>query len=126
MQTQIESLMTTAGAARDRLNLALLSGAVDVQPASKRLRHLQTVAVALSLSLAAGKAAFAQDVIGLQPVSQAVISGIEVIAVAAICWGFMRLMSGRHTVEGLVTMAVGGLGIAKVQAVASLFGLAGG
>ena len=50
--------------------------------------------------------------------------GLAVLLVLPIVWGFLRLMSGRHTVEGLVTMAVGALGIAKADTIASLLGVA--
>lgn len=67
--------------------------------------------------------AFAQDVIGATPVVTAFIYVLKAIALGGIAWGFIMLMSGRHSIGGLVSMAVGALGIAKAQAIASLFGL---
>lgn len=68
--------------------------------------------------------AFAQgaDTLGVTPVEQAAIATMKLIAIAAIGFGFMRLMSGRHTMEGLVTLGVGGLGLAKTTAITALFG----
>ena len=83
----------------------------------------QTLAVLAVFALACISPALAQDVIGAKPVSDAAIAVFKVIAVAAICFGFFRMMSGRHTIEGLVTVAVGALGVAKTDAVVSLFGL---
>lgn len=83
----------------------------------------KAIATALVLVAAATTAAFAQDVIGAAPVSQAAITVFKAIAVAGIGWGFLRLMSGRHTVEGLTVMGAGGLGLAKTQAIVGLLGL---
>ncbi len=55
--------------------------------------------------------------------TRAVSSEYAIIAFGGIGWGFIRLVGGRHTMEGLVTMAAGGLGVAKVDAIAGLFGL---
>lgn len=62
------------------------------------------------------------DTLGVTPVEQAAIATMKLIAIAAIGFGFMRLMSGRHTIEGLVTLGVGGLGLAKTTAITALFG----
>lgn len=62
------------------------------------------------------------DTLGVTPVEQASIATMKLIAIAAIGFGFMRLMSGRHTIEGLVTLGVGGLGLAKTTAITALFG----
>jgi hypothetical protein len=80
-------------------------------------------AMATALPMAVTTSAFAQDVIGAAPVSQAAILTSKAIAVAGVGWGFLRLMSGRHTVEGLTVMAAGALGLAKTQAVVALLGL---
>ncbi len=77
-----------------------------------------------TLSVAAIVPAFAQDTIGITPVSTAVIAAFKLLGLIGIGWGFIRLMGGRHTIEGLVSMAIGGLGLAKADAVAALFGLA--
>ena len=63
------------------------------------------------------------DLIEAGLVKDAVIATFKVLAGIGIVWGFLRLMSGRHTVEGLVTMGVGALGIAKADTIASLLGL---
>jgi hypothetical protein len=87
-------------------------------------RALNTTATALVLAAAETSVALAQgaDTLGITPVEQAAIAGMKLIAIAAIGWGFMRLMSGRHTVEGLVALGVGGLGLAKTSAITALFG----
>ena len=81
----------------------------------------QYVAVAVLLSMATVPA-FA-DVIGAQQVSDDVLTSIRVIAILGIAWGFIRLMSGRHTLEGLMTVAIGAAGVGKTQAIAGLVGL---
>ena len=86
----------------------------------------QTVATALALTFLS-HAVLAQaaggDIHGVQtPVGWAV-AAFKVIAGLGIVWGFMRLMSGRHTIEGLVIMAVGALGIAKSDAITAGLGL---
>lgn len=83
----------------------------------------QILAVLAVFAVACIGPALAQDVIGAKPVSDAAIAMFKIVAVAAICFGFFRMMSGRHTIEGLVTVAVGALGIAKTDAVVALFGL---
>jgi hypothetical protein len=88
-----------------------------------RTETKQTIATALALTLAVTGAAVAQDVIGAQPVSQAAITTFKFIAVAGVGWGFLRLMSGRHTVEGLTVMGAGALGLAKTQAIVGFLGL---
>jgi hypothetical protein len=77
------------------------------------------------LALVVSGSAIAQtaDVLGITPVSTAGIYAIKAIALGGIAWGFLRMMGGRHTVEGLVEMGVGGLGIAKSQAIATFFGM---
>lgn len=88
-----------------------------------RVETKQILAAALALTVAALAPAFAQDVIGAQPVSQAAITVFKLIAAAGVGWGFMRLMSGRHTVEGLTVTAAGALGLAKTQAIVTFLGL---
>jgi hypothetical protein len=83
----------------------------------------QIVAMVTALPMAVTTSAFAQDVIGAAPVSQSAILTFKAIAVAGVGWGFLRLMSGRHTVEGLTVMAAGALGLAKTQAVVALLGI---
>jgi hypothetical protein len=88
-----------------------------------KTRIQRIVAMASTLPMAVTTSAFAQDVIGAAPVSQAAILTFKAIAVAGVGWGFLRLMSGRHTVEGLTVMAAGALGLAKTQAVVALLGI---
>jgi len=83
----------------------------------------QTVYIAIGLTIAMAGSALAQDVIGAAPVSQAAIMTFRAIAVAGVGWGFLRLMGGRHTVEGLTVMGAGALGLAKTPAVVGLLGL---
>ena len=89
----------------------------------KTTRTTQVIAIALALTAAVTAVAVAQDVIGAQPVSQAAITVFKAIAVAGVGWGFLRLMSGRHTVEGLTVMGSGALGLAKTQAIVGFLGL---
>lgn len=85
----------------------------------------QAVLAAFALTLCTVAAAHAQaaDPLGVSTVKDAVIATMKVLAAIGIVWGFLRLMSGRHTVEGLVVMGVGALGIAKADTIASLLGL---
>lgn len=75
------------------------------------------------LAIAISGAAIAQDVLGVEPVSQAGVFAIKAIAMAGIAFGFLRMMAGRHSIEGLVEMGIGGLGIAKSNAIAQFFGM---
>ena len=86
----------------------------------------QIALAALALTFVAAGLAHAQsaDPLGVSGIKDAVIATFKVLAGIGIVWGFLRLMSGRHTVEGLVTMAVGALGIAKADTIASLLGVA--
>lgn len=87
----------------------------------------QTVAVALAMALLMTSSAIAQgfggDIIGATPVKDAFIAVMKILALGGIGWGFARLLSGRHSMEGLICMAAGALGIAKIDALAGLFGL---
>jgi hypothetical protein len=83
----------------------------------------RAAAVVAALPMTMATSAFAQDVIGAAPVSNSAIYTFKAIAVAGVGWGFLRLMSGRHTVEGLTVMAAGALGLAKTQAVVALLGI---
>ena len=114
------SLRMQLVAARDRLGFVMLAPAVA--PACPT--WLQAGAAVALLSVAAIVPAFAQDTIGITPVSTAVIAAFKLLGLIGIGWGFIRLMGGRHTIEGLLSMAIGGLGLAKADAVAALFGLA--
>jgi hypothetical protein len=85
----------------------------------------RTAFAAVVLSLAAAGLAHAQgaDPLGVSNIKDAVVATFKVLAALGIVWGFLRMMSGRHTVEGLVTVAVGALGIAKADTITSLLGL---
>ncbi len=80
---------------------------------------------ALVLTFVAAGLAHAQgaDPLGVSTVKDAVVATFKVIAIIGIVWGFLRMMSGRHTVEGLVTMGVGALGVAKADTIATLLGV---
>jgi uncharacterized protein (UPF0261 family) len=97
----------------------------DLQTNNKATRILRAVGVSLVLTAAAAGPVLAQaaDTLGVEPVSTAAITTFKLIAAAAIGFGFFRLMSGRHTVEGLVTLGAGGLGLAKTSAIVTLLGL---
>lgn len=82
----------------------------------------QTIVTALALTFTLTTAAFAQDVIGAAAVSTAAQATMKVIAGAGVAWGFLRLMSGRHTVEGLTMLGTGALGLAKTSAIVGLLG----
>jgi hypothetical protein len=88
---------------------------------TERIRLM--VAFALFLAIAVIGSAFAQDTIGVTPVETAVIATLKIVAIAMIGWGFMRLMAGRHTVEALFCLAIGGLGLGKTAAIVALLGL---
>ena len=92
---------------------------------AKHVRTAQTVLTALALTFLAVGLAHAQsaDPLGVSTVKTAVVGTFKVLAGIGVVWGFMRMMSGRHTVEGLVTMAVGALGIAKADTIATLLGI---
>ena len=109
--------------ANDRFNAALLRGVEATNTPVPPTVRWKSLGLAAALFVAAGTPAFAQDVIGVQPVSAAVITVFQVIGIMAVGWGFLRLIGGRHTVEGLVTVAIGALGIAKTQAIATFLGL---
>ena len=85
----------------------------------------RTVLAALALTFVAAGLAHAQgaDPLGVSSVKDAVVATFKVIAIIGIVWGFLRMMSGRHTVEGLVTMGVGALGVAKADTIATLLGV---
>lgn len=87
----------------------------------KFLKLAATTATDLSL---VGGIALAQgvDILGVTPVSQDAILAIKAVALGGIAFGFLRLMGGRHSIEGLVEMGIGGLGIAKSTTIAQLFG----
>ena len=91
-------------------------------PKSASMARLMFTALALTV-VAAGLAHAQSDPLGVSTVKDAVIATFKVLAGIGIVWGFLRMMSGRHTVEGLVTMAVGALGIAKADTIASLLGI---
>lgn len=82
-----------------------------------------TTALVLTTVVVVPVLAQGADTLGVTQVSQTAITTMKLIAVAAIGFGFMRLMTGRHTVEGLVMLGVGGLGLAKTQALVTLLGL---
>lgn len=92
-----------------------------VEPTNK----VQAALAALVLTLAFVGMAHAQaaDPLGVSTVRDAVVATFRVLAGIGVVWGFLRLMSGRNTAEGLVTLAVGALGIAKADTIVSLLGL---
>ena len=96
----------------------LMTGIKPTSPARVALAALAFSLVAASLAHAQGA-----DPLGVSTVKDAVIATFKVLAGIGIVWGFLRMMSGRHTIEGLVTVAVGALGIAKADTIATLLGI---
>ncbi len=96
-----------------------------LQLPAKTNRAAQVVLTALTLTVAVVGMAHAQgaDPLGVTQVKDAVVATFKVLAAIGIVWGFLRMMGGRHTVEGLVTMAVGALGIAKADTIITLLGV---
>ena len=80
-------------------------------------------AFVLTLAVVGMAHAQAADPLGVSGVRDAVIATFRVLAGIGVVWGFLRPMSGRNTAEGLVTLAVGALGIAKADTIVSLLGL---
>ncbi len=96
------------------------------QTPTKPASPAQVALAALALTLGTVAMAHAQgaDPLGVSSIKDAVVATFKVLAALGILWGFLRMMTGRHTIEGLVTMAVGALGIAKADTIASLLGIA--
>lgn len=92
-------------------------------------KSLQTIAVICALTFCFAGVAMAQaigggtDVLGITPIRDAIIFFFRIVATAAIGYGFMRLMSGRHGMEAMIVLVVGALGIAKLDAIAAFMGL---
>jgi uncharacterized protein (UPF0261 family) len=83
----------------------------------------QTITIAIALTLAIAGPALAQDIIGVQPAATAAVATMRAIGLAAIAFGFFRFMAGRHQIEGMVTLGIGALGVAKAPAIAAFMGL---
>lgn len=87
----------------------------------------QTAAAALALTLLVSHTVLAQavggDVIGASNARDAFIAFLKICALGGIGWGFFQMLTGSHRIAGLVTVAVGAAGIAKIDTVAGLFGL---
>ncbi len=96
-----------------------------LQPPPKPASTARLMLATLALTFVAAGLAHAQgaDPLGVSSVKDAVIATFKVLAAIGIVWGFLRMMSGRHTIEGLVTVAVGALGIAKADTIATLLGI---
>ncbi len=97
---------------------------LPLPPKPASMARLMFTALALTFVTIGLAHAQGADPLGVSSVKDAVIATFKVLAGIGIVWGFLRMMSGRHTVEGLVTMAVGALGIAKADTIASLLGIA--
>ena len=85
--------------------------------------RLATAVAVLSAAPVAMALAQAADPLGAQQTANGAIATIKVIAAVGVCWGFFRLFTGRHTIEGLTMIAVGALGIGKSQLIATSLGL---
>ena len=92
-----------------------------VEPVSTARAAL--AALVLTLTVVGLAHAQAADPLGVSTLKDAVVATFKVLAGIGVVWGFLRLMSGRNTAEGLVTLAVGALGIAKADTIVSLLGL---
>ena len=97
---------------------------LSLPPKPASMARLMFTALVLTFVTAGLAHAQGADPLGVSGIKDAVIATFKVLAGIGIVWGFLRMMSGRHTIEGLVTMAVGALGIAKADTIASLLGIA--
>ncbi len=95
------------------------------QTPTKPTSPAQIVLTALALTLGTVAMAHAQgaDPLGVSSIKDAVVATFKVLAALGILWGFLRMMTGRHTMEGLVSIGVGALGIAKTDAIVALLGV---
>lgn len=95
------------------------------QTPTKPASPAQIALTALALTLGTVAMAYAQgaDPLGVSTIKDAVVATFKVLAGIGIIWGFLRMMTGRHTMEGMVSIGVGALGIAKSEAIASLLGI---
>lgn len=89
----------------------------------------QTLALACALALAASHPVLAQaiggggDVLGATTARDAFIAFLRLCALGACGWGFFQLFTGSFRIGALITTAVGVAGVAKMDAIAGLFGL---
>ncbi len=95
------------------------------QTPTKPVSPAQIALAALALTLGTVAMAHAQgaDPLGVSSIKDAVVATFKVLAALGILWGFLRMMTGRHTMEGLVSIGVGALGIAKTDAIVALLGV---
>ena len=95
------------------------------QTPNKPASPAQIALTALALILGTVAMAHAQgaDPLGVSTIKDAVVATFKVLAGIGIIWGFLRMMTGRHTMEGMVSIGIGALGIAKADAIASLLGI---
>jgi len=95
------------------------------QTPTKPTSPAQIALTALALTLGTVAMAHAQgaDPLGVSSIKDAVVATFKVLAALGILWGFLRMMTGRHTMEGLVSIGVGALGIAKTDAIVALLGV---
>ena len=96
---------------------------LPLPPKPASTARLLLTALALTFVVAGLAHAQGADPLGVSTVKDAVVATFKVIAGIGIVWGFLRMMGGRHTMEGLVTMAVGALGIAKADTIITLLGV---
>lgn len=80
----------------------------------------RTALAACAITIIAAGTALAQavggDPLGASTIATAVTATIKVIAGIGVVYGFLRLMTGRHTIEGLTVIGVGALGVYRAEA----------
>lgn len=91
--------------------------------------HVRAAVIALAVlalfSIAFVEPALAQDadVLGVGTLRTTVIGVFKAIAAIAVAFLFLLLMKGNHPVSAMVVVAIGVLGIAKLDAILGVLGI---